>query len=179
MITRFIFSVSALAVAAASGAALAQGNVDPNLPPEVIMQTVPPDRGTNDDTSGGRVFRDQPFDVNGTEVVCTGIDSDSRADPRWPSYSLKLEFAGEGGQYLGEERVTVSGDGVDVNVRCKGPWVLMKVPAGSYRVHATVANGGSKTVTVNVTGRGQTRAVLSFPAASGRTTPEGANTPGY
>jgi hypothetical protein len=181
-----LLAASALALAAASFPALAQNdppgsssNVDPNLPPEVIMQTVPPDRGTNDDTSGGRVFRDQPFDVNGTEVVCTGIDSDSRHDPRWPAYSLKLEFAGEGGQYLGEERVSVTGEGVDVNVRCKGPWVLMKVPAGSYRVHATVANGGSKTVTVNVTGRGQTRAVLSFPAASGTTTPEGANTPGY
>jgi hypothetical protein len=174
----FIFSASAFALAAGMGAAQAQ-QVDMSLPPQVIMQPVPPDRGTNDDTSGGRTFRDQPFDVNGTEVVCTGIDSDSRHDPRWPAYPLKLEFAGAGGQYLGEERVTVTGNGVDVNVRCKGPWVLLRVPAGSYSIHAEAANAGAKNLTVNVTGRGQTRAMVVFPQAGGQTTPEGANTPGY
>lgn len=166
---------SVFAIAAAT-TAFAQGQVDPNLPPQVIMQPVPPDRGTNDDTSGGRVFRDQPFDVNGTEVVCTGIDSDSRADPRWRSYPLKLEFAGAGGQYLGEERVSVTGNGVDVNVRCKGPWVLMKVPPGKYSIHAEAANAGAKNVTVTVTGRGQTRSVIVFPAAGGAITPAASNT---
>ena len=182
MTTRFapFISASVFAIAAATaGTAFAQGDqpqVDPNLPPQVIMQPVPPDRGTNDDTSGGRVFRDQPFDVNGTEVVCTGIDSDSRADPRWRSYPLKLEFAGAGGQYLGEERVTVTGNGVNVNVRCKGPWVLMKLPAGTYQVHAEAANAGAKNVTVTVSGRGQTRSVIVFPAAGGAITPAESHT---
>lgn len=171
-----LISVSVFALA--TGAAVAQdsnySNYDWSQKPIVTMQAVPPDRGTNDDTSGGRTFADQPFDVNGTEVVCTGIDSDSRHDPRWPSYPLKLEFAGVGGQYLGEERVQVTGNGVNVNVRCKGPWVLMRVPAGSYTVQAHVRGGGNKTATVNVTGRGQTRAVMSLPMG-GTTTGENNN----
>jgi hypothetical protein len=86
---------------------------------------------------------------------------------------LKLEFAGAAGQYLGEEHLTLSGNGVNVNVRCKGPWILMKVPPGSYSGHATVT-GGSKSFTVNVSGRGQTRLVVSFPNTGGSVTPEGA-----
>ena len=168
---------SVVAVVFAAPAAAQNSRIDMSLPPTVISQPVPPDRGTNDDTSGGRTFRDQPFDVNGTQVVCTGIDSDSRHDPRWPSYPLKLEFAGAGGQFLGEERVTVSGNGVDVNVRCKGPWVLMRVPAGSYSVQARLRDGRTKNATATVSGHGQTRVVVTFPAAGGATT--GENDHGY
>ncbi len=171
---RFVVSaISVSALALAAGAALAQSsgysNYDWSQPPVVVSQPVPPDRGTNDDTSGGRTFADQPFDVNGTQVVCTGIDSDSRHDSRWPSYPLKLEFAGAGGQFLGEERVQVSGNGVNVNVRCKGPWVLMRVPAGSYSVQATVRSGATKSGTVNVSGHGQARLVMTFPAGGATT----------
>lgn len=174
MITRFtpwIISASVVAIAAAaSGGALAQG-YDYSQPPVVISQPVPPDRGTNDDVSGGRTFADQPFDVNGTEVVCTGTDSDSRHDPRWASYPLRMEFAGVGGQFLGEERVTVSGNGLNVSVHCKGPWVLMKVPAGHYSIHAEVADGGAKNGSAVVPSHGQARVVMTF-AAGGRTTGE-------
>ena len=165
------FAAAAGGAALAAGTAHAQqgGEVDMSLPPVVHMQPVPPDRGTSDDTSGGRVFRDQPFDVNGTEVVCTGIDSDSRHDPRWPSYPLKLEFAGAAASILGEEHVMVSGNGVNVNVRCKGPWVLMQVPAGTYAVHAELRNGTIKEVTARVTGHGQSRVVVTFPMQGGDT----------
>ena len=83
------------------------------------------------------------------------------------------QYAGADGQYLGEERVTVSGNGIDVSVRCKGPWVLMRVPAGQYSVHATVPSGGSKTVSVNVPSRGQSRTVISFPGGGAVTAPLG------
>ena len=49
----------------------------------------------------------QPMDVNGVQAVCTGTTSDVRMDPQWQSYSLRLEFAGKGGQYLGDETVNV------------------------------------------------------------------------
>ena len=54
----------------------------------------------------------QPMDVNGVQTVCTGVTSDVRMDPAVAeSYSLRLEFAGKAGQYLGDETVNVSGNG--------------------------------------------------------------------
>lgn len=183
MTTRFshgILSAAAVLALVLPGAALAQGGqVDMSLPPTVVSQPVPADTGTSrDPLTGPQPFYDQPFDVNGTEVVCTGTGSDARADPRWRAYPLKLEFSGAGGQYLGEERVSITGNGVNVRVRCRGPWLLLKVPAGSYAVHAEAQNAGAKNITVNVTGRGQTRVVVSFPAAGGGVSPEAATNEG-
>ena len=112
---------------------------------------------------------DQPMMVNGVETVCTGTTTDTRADPMWREYSFHLEFAGKDGQYLGDETVNVSGNGHSVSVHCGGPWVLMKLPSGSYKVSADVAEAGHKDVTVHAPGR----VVLHFPNAGGEVTPNG------
>lgn len=106
---------------------------------------------------------DQPMMVNGVETVCTGTTTDVREDPRWRAYPFHIEFAGKDGQYLGDETVNVSGNGHSVSVHCDGPWVLMKLPSGSYKVSADVAEAGHKDVTVHAPGR----VVLHFPSAGG------------
>jgi hypothetical protein len=111
----------------------------------------------------------QPMMINGIESVCTGTTSDVREDPRWRAYSLRLEFAGKDGQYLGDETVNVSGNGHSVSVHCDGPWVLMKLPSGSYKVSADVAEAGHKDVTVHAPGR----VVVRFPNAGGEVEPSG------
>jgi hypothetical protein len=111
----------------------------------------------------------QPMMINGIESVCTGTTSDVREDPRWRAYSLRLEFAGKDGQYLGDETVNVSGNGHSVSVHCDGPWVLMKLPSGSYKVSADVAEAGHKDVTVHAPGR----VVVRFPNAGGEVAPSG------
>lgn len=105
----------------------------------------------------------QPMLVGGIETVCTGTTTDVRDDPRWQAYSLRLEFAGKDGQYLGDEDVSVSGNGHAVSVHCNGPWVLMKLPPGSYKVAADVAEAGHKELTVRVPGR----VIVRFPNAGG------------
>ena len=112
---------------------------------------------------------DQPMMVSGIETVCTGTSTDVREDPKWRDYSLRLEFAGKDGQYLGDETVNVSGNGREVSVHCNGPWVLMKLPSGSYRVSADVAEAGHKDVTVHAPGR----VVVHFPNAGGEVMPNG------
>ena len=47
----------------------------------------------------------QPMDINGVQAVCTGTTTDVRMDPQWQSYSLRLEFAGKAGQYLGKRQI--------------------------------------------------------------------------
>jgi hypothetical protein len=111
----------------------------------------------------------QPMMVNGIETVCTGTTTDVRDDPKWRDYSLRLEFAGKDGQYLGDETVNVSGNGRSVSVHCGGPWVLMKLPSGSYKVSADVADAGHKDVTVHAPGR----VIVRFPNAGGDVEPIG------
>jgi len=105
----------------------------------------------------------QPMDINGVQAVCTGTTTDVRMDPQWQSYSLRLEFAGKAGQYLGDETVNISGNGKSVSVHCGGPWVLMKLPAGTYHVSTDVADAGHKDVTVHV----PAQVVVRFPNAGG------------
>ena len=111
----------------------------------------------------------QPMMVNGVETVCTGTTTDVRDDPRWRAYSLRLEFTGKDGQYLGDETVNVSGNGHSVSVHCGGPWVLMKLPSGSYKVSADVAEAGHKDVTVRAPGR----VIVRVPNAGGAVEPAG------
>ena len=111
----------------------------------------------------------QAMDINGVQSVCTGVTSDTRMNPEWKNYSLRLEFAGQGGQYLGDETVNVSGHGQNYSVHCRGPWVLMMLPPGSYHVAADVADAGHKDITVHVPGH----VVVRFPNAGGAEGPSG------
>jgi len=112
---------------------------------------------------------DQPTTINGIETVCTGTTVDNRADPQWRAFGFHLEFAGKGGQYLGDEQVNVSGNGHSVSVKCGGPWVLMKLPAGMYHVTADVPDGGHRDFSMRVPGH----MVLHFPGGGGEVVPSG------
>jgi hypothetical protein len=111
----------------------------------------------------------QAMDINGVQTVCTGVTSDTRMNPEWKNYSLRLEFAGRDGQYLGDESVNVSGSGENLSVHCGGPWVLMMLPPGTYHVATDVTNAGHKDVTVHVPGH----VVVRFPNAGGSEGPSG------
>ena len=111
----------------------------------------------------------QPETINGIQTACTGVTTDVRSDPQWRSYSLRLEFAGSGGQYLGDETVNVSGNGQSVSVNCGGPWVAMMLPPGTYHVSADVADAGHRDMTIHV----PAHVVMHFPNAGGAAQPSG------
>jgi len=96
---------------------------------------------------------DKPTMIDGVETVCTGAGLDARADPRWPEYPTRLEFADKHGRYLGDATVHVTGNGKNISVHCQGPWVLMKLPEGSYKVSTDIAGSGRRDLTVNAPGR--------------------------
>jgi hypothetical protein len=105
--------------------------------------------------------------VSGIHVACDGVGTNERENPRWDTYSLRLSFAGDGGQYLGNEHIEVTGHGHDIAMRCEGPWAMLDLPAGTYHVVANVDQIGSRNFTAQVSAQGQTKIVVRFPGAGG------------
>ena len=112
---------------------------------------------------------DEEGTFRGIEFACAGISKESRNDPRWNRYALKISFAAGGGGYLADVDVTVRDGNGDVVLEvndCLGPWVLADLTPGSYEVTGTVLNQYTKNSVVKVAGGRQTALVLRYPEIS-------------
>jgi hypothetical protein len=116
--------------------------------------------------AGGEVVvlpPDEPVEINGLKLVCTGVGDDAKKDPRWRSYAVRMEFANARAEYVSDVEVSVAkGGAVLLAVRCDSPWVLADLEAGKYEVTATF-DGQSKTQKFSAPKTGQTRLVVRFP----------------
>jgi hypothetical protein len=118
---------------------------------------------------------DRPTILDGVEIVCTGVSLEARRNPAWQDYGLKVEVAGKGGQYLGDETVRVSKDGKPVLVAiCGGPWILFKLAPGRYRIDAT-EEGETASSAAYVPATGQGRIILRFPTLGNDVGPPAVN----
>ncbi len=91
-----------------------------------------------------------------TIYECSGIGLEAREAAETVPHTLRLEFAQADGHYLGGVEASLSdaaGNEI-LAVRCPGPWVLLNLPDGTYRVSASFEG---KTVTRTVTIRGGKR----------------------
>ena len=100
---------------------------------------------------------------SGVTYVTGGIGTDAvdRLKSMEKDFNLNLVFARTTGEYLSDVKVSIAdaaGHAV-LDVVSQGPWVMAKLPEGSYRIDATfgskvqsrtVAVGGSKLVTVDL-----------------------------
>jgi hypothetical protein len=110
---------------------------------------------------------DIPTKVGNVEAVCTGIGLDSRQNPAWLAYPLKVEFVGRGGQYLGDVHMALSQrKKVLAQISCGGPWVLFQAPAGRYEIEANT-EGKLVSSPAVVSANGQSRIILRFPDLGG------------
>jgi len=109
---------------------------------------------------------DPILEANGIKYACAGVGKASRGDPRWPGFPVRLEFAAANGDFLGDPAVTVSDAGGKqvFQAQCNGPWVLIELPAGSYKVHATGQKGQyAKDFDIAVKASGQTKKTIRLP----------------
>jgi hypothetical protein len=109
---------------------------------------------------------DPILEANGIKYACAGVGKASRGDPRWTSFPVKLEFAAANGDFLGDPDVTISdGSGKQVfQAKCNGPWVLIELAPGSYKVHATGQKGQyAKDFDLAVKAGGQTKKTIRLP----------------
>lgn len=69
---------------------------------------------------------------------CSGIGVEERAAAESVPQTLRLIFAEPDGEYLGDVTTRVSSGGTElVNVTCAGPWLLLDLPDGRYKVSAS------------------------------------------
>jgi hypothetical protein len=120
------------------------------------------------DTDLKPIAMDEELVFRGIQLACTGI-GDTRSDPKWAAYPVRVEFSDAKNDYMTDAFVTLidaKGETV-LAVRCDGPWLLLKPPPGSYAVHARLIDSSALTRSArfNVPVRGQKRIVLQFPDA--------------
>jgi hypothetical protein len=109
---------------------------------------------------------DPILDANGIKYACAGVGKASRGDPRWPAFPVRLEFAAANGDFLGDPAVTVTDQsGKQVfQAQCNGPWVLIELAPGSYKVHATGQKGQyAKDFDIAIKAGSQTKKTIRLP----------------
>jgi len=103
-----------------------------------------------------------PTNVHGVSSVCTGIGYTEEHNPDWKPYPLKVVVAGKEGQYLSGSDISISHGGKSVaEMHCDGPWVLLKLSPGRYRITAD-RNGKSESGIAYAPDSGQGRIILRF-----------------
>jgi hypothetical protein len=107
---------------------------------------------------------DEELTYQGIQYACTGV-GESKEDPKWKTYPLKLMFTAGTKAYVADVSVTVQdGSGnVVLKATCDSPWFLARLKSGNYSVMAQALGAGSKTVQVSVPAVGQKEMVIRFP----------------
>ena len=108
--------------------------------------------------------QDAEKSFQGIKYACTGI-AESKEDPRWAAYPLKLIFAAADGDYASDVRVEIDNDAGNrvFEAYCEfEPWLMVDLAPGKYKVTATAKNGQSKSVTLSVTGEKQAWRAFRF-----------------
>jgi len=112
----------------------------------------------------------QIADVQGVRTACGGASLEDQQALAAQDYPVILKVTGANGQWLGEERLTVSGRGQSISFACEGPWVAMQLPPGRYRATAEVEGASPKAVSFTV-GSGNRDVMIRFPEVQEGRTP--------
>jgi len=106
--------------------------------------------------------------VGGVPVACTGI-GETKLDPRWAGYAVRVEFSGPKNEYLANVAITLwdARRHELFSVSCEGPWILLNPAPGGYRIEGRLLDTPAKprTASFRPPAKGQMRLVLQFKDA--------------
>jgi hypothetical protein len=109
----------------------------------------------------------QPKTANGVSYLCGGVGLDESEYIRQQAKNggLLLTFTARDGSYLANVHVDLAGSGGKpaLQVECDGPMLLLKLPAGDYRIRAE-AGGKALSRTASVHAGGGSQAVFTWEA---------------
>ncbi|MEX0810540.1 MAG: hypothetical protein WD044_17595 [Dongiaceae bacterium] len=100
----------------------------------------------------------------GTRYACAGT-AESKFDPRWDEFPLKIVTAASNGTLLGYVDIAIAdASGAPVlDVYCEAPWLVTDVAPGNYTVRVVARNGQyEETASFDVAATGQTEVLVSF-----------------
>jgi hypothetical protein len=108
---------------------------------------------------------DKSVSLGSVDVACTGIGQ-TRDDPKWRDFPVRVEFSDARNWYLVGATVLVEdakGRAV-ANVSCDAPWILLKLPAGAYKVFGRLNDSPAKprSAPFKTPAKTQLRVVLQF-----------------
>jgi len=107
--------------------------------------------------------------VDGVPVACTGVGQ-SRLNPHWDTYPVRVEFSGADTSLLADEALTIFDEkgAPVVSVACEGPWILLKLAPGAYRIEGRLLDQEAQPQKgyFKVPRSGPTHLELRFPDAS-------------
>lgn len=91
-----------------------------------------------------------------------------RARSRYPLAIEVLQRVGNRNQFTADAQVRVIGGSGNTafEAKAEGPYMLVRMPSGEYRVEATLNGATEKSKPVKVGGRGSARVVLIFPESA-------------
>lgn len=112
------------------------------------------------DAAPVRVPLNGETEIGGVGFACTGIGQ-TRHDPKWLSWPVRMEFAAPGGDLLGDGVVAaLDARGHSLGVAlCEGPWILVRPTAATARLSAWLPGDAAKRQTFAVP-RGQGQRVI-------------------
>ncbi len=98
------------------------------------------------------------------KYACTGV-GESRQDPRWEKYPLKLTFTASGTAYISSVEVKIKDQKGDLafEAKCNSPWLVVNLKPGSYRVEATALEKYPQKASFKINSGSQTSQVIRFP----------------
>ncbi len=114
-----------------------------------------------------QVTQDTELTYKEIKYVCTGV-GESKEDPRWSKYPLKLMFAGAGRAYVSYVKVQIkdAAGNMAFESDCDGPWLLVQLKPGKYDVTATALKKYTRSASISVKDSGQTEYVFRFTEVS-------------
>jgi hypothetical protein len=109
---------------------------------------------------------ERPIEIGGVRLACTAI-AETRTEPQWQGYSVRIGISNTRPEDLAGEEVTVRDvrGRILFTVGCDDPWVLADLAPGTYLVEARLhgaPDAEPRTANVRAPARGQVRVVLQF-----------------
>lgn len=100
----------------------------------------------------------------GVRYACAGVSTESRDDPRWQHYPVKLVFAAADGGFLGDVQVRIDDGkgGTVLQAHCLSPWLLVDLAPGKYNVEATARDSSHQSFPLSVGGGRQQEHTTRF-----------------
>lgn len=115
-----------------------------------------------------QVRQDEDLYYEKTRYACTGV-GESKEDPRWAAYPVKLMFTTGGTAYVAHVDVEIknSAGKTLLQASCNAPWLVVDLPPGNYQMTATAVKKYLRTTRLKVEAGKKTAAVVRFAEISG------------